>query len=74
MLAASNGSVGIVKKLIQHGASVNLTNKVTVESPQESILDIATLMPCTLNSLYQYFAYTSCLPTPVPYQDFNFCE
>jgi len=29
MMAARKGSVGIVKTLIQHGANVNLTNKVT---------------------------------------------
>ena len=29
MVAAREGSVGIVKMLIQHGANVNLTNKVT---------------------------------------------
>ena len=29
MLAAVKGGVGIVKMLIQHGANVNLTNKVT---------------------------------------------
>ena len=28
MTAAKKGNVGIVKKLIKHGASVNLTNKV----------------------------------------------
>ena len=28
MMAAEKGNVGIVRKLIQHGASVNLTNKV----------------------------------------------
>ena len=28
MMAAKKGIVGIVKKLIKHGASVNLTNKV----------------------------------------------
>ena len=28
MLAAQKGSLEIVKKLIQHGASVSLTNKV----------------------------------------------
>ena len=28
MMAAKKGSVGIVRKLIRHGASVNLTNKV----------------------------------------------
>ena len=28
MIAASNGDVGIVRKLIQHGASVNITNQV----------------------------------------------
>ena len=32
MVAAQKGSVGIVKKLIQHGTSVNLTNKVTMET------------------------------------------
>ena len=32
MVAARKGSVGIVKKLIQHGANVNLTNKVTMET------------------------------------------
>ena len=30
MVAARNGSVGIARKLIQHGAGVNLTNKVLV--------------------------------------------
>ena len=29
MMAAGNGSVGIVRMLIQHGANMNLTNKVT---------------------------------------------
>ena len=29
MLAAREGSVGMVRKIIQHGANVNLTNKVT---------------------------------------------
>ena len=29
MVAAREGSLGIVKKLIKHGADVNLTNKVT---------------------------------------------
>ena len=33
MRAAGNGSVGIVKMLIQHGASMNLTNKVTLCTP-----------------------------------------
>ena len=28
MIAAEKGNVGIVRKLIHHGASVNLTNKV----------------------------------------------
>ena len=28
MMAAEKGNVGIVQKLIHHGASVNLTNKV----------------------------------------------
>ena len=28
MMAAEKGSVGIVRKMIQHGAGVNLTNKV----------------------------------------------
>ena len=28
MRAAATGNVGIVRKLIHHGASVNLTNKV----------------------------------------------
>ena len=32
MVAARKGGVGIVKKLIQHGANVNLTNKVTMET------------------------------------------
>jgi len=30
MVAARKGRVGIVKKLIQYGANVNLTNKVTL--------------------------------------------
>ena len=30
MVAARKGNVGIVRKLIQHGANVNITNKVTV--------------------------------------------
>ena len=29
MIAARKGDVAIVKKLIQHGTSVNLTNKVS---------------------------------------------
>ena len=33
MRAARKGSVGIVAKLIQHGANVNLTNKVTPCTP-----------------------------------------
>ena len=33
MRAARKGSVGIVTKLIQHGANVNLTNKVTSYTP-----------------------------------------
>ena len=32
MVAARKGSVGIIKKLIKHGASVNLTNKVIMET------------------------------------------
>jgi len=32
MVAARKGSVGIIKKLIQHGASVNLTNTVSMET------------------------------------------
>ena len=28
MMAAKKGNVGIVRKLIKHGANVNLTNKV----------------------------------------------
>ena len=30
MVAARKRSVGMVRKIIQHGANVNLTNKVTV--------------------------------------------
>ena len=30
MVAAGKGKVGIVRQLIQHGANVNITNKVTV--------------------------------------------
>jgi len=41
MVAARKGRVGIVKKLIQHGANVNLTNKVT------GLLWL-TLVPCSL--------------------------
>jgi len=33
MVAARKGSVEIVTKLIQHGANVNLTNKVTSCTP-----------------------------------------
>ena len=29
MTAAKNGNVGIVRKLIKHGASINLSNKVS---------------------------------------------
>jgi len=29
MVAAREGSVGMVRKIIQHGANMNLTNKVT---------------------------------------------
>ena len=31
MMAARKGSVGIVRKLIQHGANVNLAKKVSSE-------------------------------------------
>ena len=31
MMAAEKGNVGIVRKLIKHGANVNLTNKVSCE-------------------------------------------
>ena len=34
MIAAEKGNVGIVRKLIHHGASVNLTNKVNPASFQ----------------------------------------
>ena len=32
MIAAKKGNVGIVRKLIKHGANVNLTNKVNESS------------------------------------------
>ena len=32
MVAARKGSVGIIRKLIHHGANVNLTNEVTMET------------------------------------------
>lgn len=34
MVAAEMGNVGVVRKLIQHGASLNLTNKVSQASFQ----------------------------------------
>ena len=34
MVAAKKGNVGIVRKLIQHGASLKLTNKVSQASFQ----------------------------------------
>ena len=37
MKAARKGSVGIVRKLVQHGASMNLTNKVNNISFQSVI-------------------------------------
>ena len=32
MVAARKGSEGIIRKLIHHGANVDLTNKVTMEN------------------------------------------
>ena len=32
MVAAKKGNVGVVKKLIKHGASLNLTNRVNQAS------------------------------------------
>ena len=37
MVAAKDGSVGIVRMLIQHGASMNLTDKVTQCTPMLSV-------------------------------------
>ena len=34
MMAAKKGNVGIVRKLVQHGAKVNITNKVNPASIQ----------------------------------------
>ena len=34
MVAAKKGSVGIVRKLMKHGATINLTNKVSESSFQ----------------------------------------
>lgn len=40
MIAAEKGSVGIVRKMIQHGASVNLTNKVNLAQCQSVYISL----------------------------------
>ena len=41
MMAARKGSAGIVKKLIQHGASMSLMNKVNWASFEVCALEVA---------------------------------
>ena len=47
MLAARKGSLEMVKKLIQHGANVSLTNKV---NPKIDELNNCALLVLTLNN------------------------
>ena len=52
MVAAKNGNVGIVRKLIQHGASLKLTNKVNQASFQTICTEtqqVQSLHACSLD-------------------------
>ena len=66
MMAAREGNVGIVRKLIQHGASVNLTNKVNYFKCIHCSLIIATgslaarpMDACLCNYAAHCFCYVS---------------
>ena len=55
MVAARKGSVEIVKKLIQHGANVNLTDKVAMETKF-----IVIIMGARLNFKLVFITYVYC--------------
>ena len=54
MVAAKKGNAGVVRKLIQHGASLKLTNKVSQASFQSICTEtqqVQSLHACSLEDL-----------------------
>ena len=59
MRAARRGSVGIVTKLIQHGANVNLTNKVTSCTPcLVCVTSGMYTLDCTLSLMIRMYIHS----------------